>query len=93
MDYQMASSKKVKITASLDAELVHTIDHFLKISKIRSRSQFIEAVLRKWQEDQKMKELEARIEEYYLSLSDREREEDRQWNEIAATSAGQLWKD
>ena len=93
MDYQVASSRKVKVTASLDAELVHTIDHFLKISKIRSRSQFIEDILRKWHKEQKRKDIENQIEDYYLSLSDNEQEEDRQWTEIAASSAQQLWKD
>ncbi len=93
MDYQASSSKKVKVTASLDAELVHTIDQFLKISKTRSRSQFIEDILRKWHKEQKRKEIESQIEDYYLSLSDNEQEEDRQWTEIAASSAQQLWKD
>jgi len=93
MDYQVSSSKKVKVTASLDAELVHTIDQFLKISKKRSRSQFIEDILRKWHKEQKRKEIESQIEDYYLSLSDNEQEEDRQWTEIAASSAQQLWKD
>ena len=93
MDYQVSSSKKVKVTASLDAELVHTIDQFLKISKTRSRSQFIEDILRKWHKEQKRKEIESQIEDYYLSLSDNEQEEDRQWTEIAASSAQQLWKD
>ena len=93
MDYQMFSSKKVKVTASLDAELVHTIDQFLKISKTRSRSQFIENILWKWHKEQKKKEIESRIEDYYLSLSDKEKDEDRQWTEIAASSAQKLWKD
>ena len=93
MDYQVSSPKKVKVTASLDAELVRTIDQFLNISKGRSRSQFIEDILREWHKAQKRKEIESRIEDYYLSLSDSEQEEDRQWTEIAAGSARELWKD
>ncbi len=93
MDYHTPSATKVKVTASLDKELVHTIDDFLKTSKIRSRSQFIENILRKWHNEQKKQDLEKQIEAYYLSQSDKERKEDRRWTEIAAKSAQQLWKD
>jgi metal-responsive CopG/Arc/MetJ family transcriptional regulator len=93
MDYHASSATKVKVTASLDKELVHNINNFLKTSKIRSRSQFIENILRKWHNEQKKQDLEKQIEAYYLSQSDKERKEDRQWTEIAAKSAPQLWKD
>ncbi len=93
MDYHIPSSTKVKVTASLDKELVHTIDNFLKSSKIRSRSQLIEDILRQWHNEQKKQDLEKQIEAYYLSQSDKEQAEDRQWTEIAAKAAQQLWKD
>ena len=84
MGSKTSSSVKVKVTASLDAELVKAIDEFLKEFKARSRSQLIEDVLRKWHKEQKRQKLESQIEEYYLSLSNEEREEDRQWSKIAA---------
>lgn len=87
-----SSSLKVKVTASLDPELVKAIDEFLKESKNRSRSQLIEDILHKWHKEQKKRELESQIEKYYASLSDEEREEDRQWAEIAAQSANNLWE-
>lgn len=93
MGSQASFSGKVKVTASLDAELVKAIDEFLKESKDRSRSQLIEDILRKWQKEQKRQELESQIEEYYLSLSNEEREEERHWSEIAATSAHHLWEE
>ena len=86
-------SVKVKVTASIDAELVKNIDEFLKESKDRSRSQLIEDVLRKWQKEQKRQEIESQIEKYYLSLSKKEREEDRNWREIATQSAHHLWEE
>ena len=43
--------------------------------------------------EQKMRELERQVEEYYLSLSNKDREEERKWDEIAAQSAHHLWKD
>ena len=93
MDSSVSSSAKVKVTASLDAELVKAIDEFLEEAKTGSRSQLIEAALRKWHNDQKKRELESQIERYYLSLSNEEREKDRHWCEIAAQSAHHLWEE
>lgn len=87
-----SSLSKVKVTASLDAELMKEIDAFLKTSSTRSRSQLIENVLRDWHRQQKKRALESQIEEYYVSLSEEEREEDRQWSEIGAQSALRLWE-
>ena len=93
MDSKISSLTKVKVTASLNAQLVKDLDEFLKESKSRSRSQLIEDVLSKWQIEQKKLKLESQIEKYYLSLTDEERKEDRQWSETAAKSARHLWED
>ena len=93
MGSKTSSLTKVKVTASLDAQLVKNLDEFLKESKSRSRSQLIEDVLSKWQIEQKRRQLESQVEEYYLSLSDEERKEDRQWSQIAAESARHLWEE
>jgi metal-responsive CopG/Arc/MetJ family transcriptional regulator len=87
------SSVKVKVTASLDPDLVKAIDGYLKESKVRSRSQLIEDVIRSWYMEQKKKKLECEIEQYYLSLSDEERKEDQEWTDIAAQSIHHLWKE
>ena len=86
-------SGKVKVCTSLDGELVKAIDEVLKKSKARSRSQLIEDVLRSWYKEQKKRELESQIEEYYLSLSDEEQQEDRDWDEVAAKSVSRFWED
>ena len=93
MGSKTSSLKKVKVTASLDAQLVKNLDEFLKESKSRSRSQLIEDVLSKWQIEQKRRQLESQVEKYYLSLSDEEQKEDRQWSQIAAKSARHLWEE
>ncbi len=93
MASKTSSSVKVKVTASLDAELVKAIDEFLKESKDRSRSQLIEDALRKWQKEQKRQEIECQVEEYYLSLSKEEQAEDRNWSEIATQTARHLWEE
>lgn len=54
------SSVKVKVTASLDADLVKAIDGYLKESKARSRSQLIEDVIRSWHMEQKRENLNVR---------------------------------
>jgi metal-responsive CopG/Arc/MetJ family transcriptional regulator len=93
MDLKTSSSVKVKVTASLDGDLVKAIDEFLKKSRTHSRSKLIEDILRQWHQEQKKQELEGQIEEYYLSLSNEEREEEQQWCEIAARSAHHLWEE
>ena len=87
------SSLKIKVTASLDANLVKAIDGYLKESKARSRSQLIEDVIRSWHMEQKKRKLECAIEQYYLSLSEGERKEDQEWTDITAQSINHFWKE
>jgi metal-responsive CopG/Arc/MetJ family transcriptional regulator len=87
------SSVKVKVTASLDADLVKAIDGYLKVSEARSRSQLIEDVIRSWLTEQKKIKLESEIEQYYRSLSEKERKEDQEWTDIAAQSVDKIWED
>ena len=88
-----SSSARVKITTSLDPELVKEIDEHVKRSKARSRSQLVENILRDWHREQKVREVENQIEQYYLSLSNEEKDENRQWTKIAAESAKRLWEE
>ncbi len=92
MAKQISSSVKIRITTSLNAELVKFIDRFLK-AKNQSRSQFIEDVLGKWHKEQKKQELENQIKDYYFSLSQEEREEDHEWSKITAQYAHKLWEE
>jgi metal-responsive CopG/Arc/MetJ family transcriptional regulator len=92
MGSKTSSSVKVKVTASLDSGLVKAMDDYLKESETRSRSKLIEDILHHWHKEQKRRKLEAQIEEYYLSLSREEQEEDQQWCDIAARSAHLLWE-
>ncbi len=93
MDSETSSPVKIKVTASLDTELVKAIDAYLNQSNIRSRSRLIENILRSWYHQQKKREIESQTEQYYLSLSDEEREEDREWVKTAAKSAEHLWEE
>lgn len=84
-------SQKAKITVTLSNDLVHQLDKLLDSPEASSRSQLVEEAVRRWLRDQAQKELERQTEEYYLSLSKAERNEDRQWSKIAGRSAKRLW--
>jgi metal-responsive CopG/Arc/MetJ family transcriptional regulator len=83
-------SKKAKITVTLSNDLVRQLDKLLDSPEANSRSQLVEEVVRRWLRDKARKELESQTEEYYLSLSQGERNEDRQWSKIASRSAKRL---
>lgn len=84
-------SQKAKITVTLSNDLVHQLDKLLDSPEAGSRSQLVEEAVRLWLRDQAQKELERQTEEYYLSLSRAERNEDRQWSKISSRSAKHLW--
>ena len=92
MGYKAASTK-VKVTATLDAELVKAIDASLGKADMRSRSRMIEEILRGWQETQKRREIERQVEDYYGARSKGEQEEDEDWSRISSRAARRLWED
>jgi metal-responsive CopG/Arc/MetJ family transcriptional regulator len=86
-----AHSPKTKITVTFSPDLVRQLDALLDSPEAGSRSRLVEKALRRWLGDQAQKELERQTEEYYLSLSEVERKEDKQWSKVAASSAKDLW--
>lgn len=82
---------KVRVTASLDPALIQAIDELAKEAGHASRSRLIEEALQHWIAEQRRCDLEQQIERYYLSLSEAEREEDREWAEGASHAATRLW--
>lgn len=93
MASKFAASAKVKVTASLNPVLVREIDELVKETNAGSRSQLIEHALEKWCREQKKRKIDRQIEAYYLSLSNDERQEDHDWDQIAAESAASAWED
>lgn len=87
-----ARSPKSKITVTLSPDLVHQLDELLNSPGAGSRSQLVEEALRRWIRDQVREDLEHQTEEYYKSLSETERKEDRKWSRVAARSARRLWE-
>lgn len=49
---------KVKVTATIDPDIIHAIDEHPKKTKNRSRSRLIEDILRSWYIEQKRSEIE-----------------------------------
>jgi len=88
-----SSSSKIKVTATLDPELVKAIDESIEKATARSRSQLIEEILRDWQTAQQRREIERQVEDYYRSLSTAEQDEDKEWSRIPSRAARDLWED
>ena len=84
--------RKAKLTITISSDLSSEID---KISKRKGtpRSQLIEEILRDWLSLSKKKAIEKDIRAYYLSLTEEEKKENKEWTEIAAESAERTWND
>lgn len=84
--------RKSKLTVTISGDVVNEIDEIAK-EKRTPRSQIMEEILRDWLLKSKKRAIEKDIEAYYLSLSKKERKEDREWVRIAAESAKRTWND
>ena len=84
--------RKAKLTVTISSDVVNEIDEIAK-GKGAARSQVMEEALRDWLLQAKKKAIEKDIEAYYLSLTEKEKKEDREWTKIAAESAKRTWND
>ena len=84
--------RKAKLTVTISSDVVNEIDEIAK-RKGAARSQVMEEALRDWLLQAKKKAIEKDIEAYYLSLTEKEKKEDREWTKIAAESAKRTWND
>ena len=80
----MPGISKTKITVSLDRSLVEQVDRRVKSSAGETRSSVIARAVEAWTEAQHGLELERATEEYYRSLTGREKAEDRAWAGLSA---------
>ena len=88
----LSSPSKPKITLTLNRNLVQQIDGFIELNGLRSRSQVVEAALRLWIQEQARQKLDHETETYYAALAKSERQEEQQWDQIAAQAAHRLWE-
>ena len=83
---------KAKLTVTISGDVVNEIDEIAK-EKGSPRSQIMEGMLRDSLRKSKKTAIEKKIEAYYLSLTEKEKNEDRGWSGIAAESAKRTWDD
>ncbi len=81
---------KTKVTVTLDGKLLEALDAHVSNGQ-RSRSAFIEDVLRQWKRQCDREREDREIEEYYRTMSNAEREEDRRWVEGAGRDIAKIW--
>ena len=84
--------RKAKLTITISSDLFSEIDEIAK-GKGTPRSQLMEEILRDWLSVSKKKAIEKDIRAYYLSLTEEEKKENKEWTEVAAESAERNWND
>ncbi len=84
--------RKAKLTVTISSDVVNEIDEIAK-GKGNPRSQVMEEMLRDWLLKSKKTAIEKDIEAYYLSLTENEKKEDKEWSKVAAESAKRIWND
>ena len=84
--------RKAKLTVTISGDVVNEIDEIAKTTGT-PRSQVMEEMLRDWLLKFKKREIEKDIETYYLSLTEKEKNEDSEWAAIAGESTKRTWND
>lgn len=84
--------RKTKLTITISDDVASEIDEIAK-EKGYPRSQVMEEIMRDWLLKSKKRAIEKDIEAYYLSLTEKEKKEDKEWTKIAAESAKRTWND
>ncbi len=83
---------KTKITVTISGDVASEIDKIAKKKK-SPRSQVMEEMLREGLLKSKKRAIEKEIKTYYLSLTEKEKKEDREWAKVAEESAKRTWND
>lgn len=84
--------RKAKLTVTISGDVVDEIDEIAKEKKA-PRSQIMEEMLRDGLLKSKKRAIEKNIEAYYLYLTEKEKNEDREWTRIAEESVKRTWDD
>jgi len=84
--------RKKKLTITISSDLSGEIDEIARGKEI-PRSQLMEEIMRDWLSESKKKAIEKDIKAYYISLTEEEKKENKEWSEAAAESAERTWND
>lgn len=87
-----STMRKTKLTITIANDVSNEIDKIAKRKGI-PRSQVIEEILRYWLLKSKREAVEREIKDYYLSLTEEEKKESREWIKITTESAKRIWND
>lgn len=88
----LRTMRKSRLTVTISGDLVNELDE-ISTKKGIPRSQLMEEMLRDGLLKSKKSAVENEIKSYYLSLTESEKEEDREWAKIAEASAKRTWND
>jgi len=84
--------RKTKMTVTISSDVACEIDKIARKKK-SPRSQVMEEMLRDALLKSKKRAIEKEIETYYMSLTEKEKKEDREWAKVAEESAKRTWND
>ncbi len=79
---------KSKVSITVDSDTLREVD---SLAGEKSRSQIFEQALISWVRHHRKRTLVDETEAYYRSLGQAEREEDREWAELAAEGVKTSW--
>jgi len=85
----MTTARKLKVSISLDAELLAVVDRRAATEKT-TRSAIMEQWLRHASRQSELQRLEEETAAYYDALTPAEKEDDAEWLEFASRSAQKL---
>ncbi len=88
----LRKTRKTKITVTISSDVASEIDKIARQKK-SPRSQVMEEMLRDGLLKSKKRAIEKDIETYYMSLTEKEKKEDREWAKVAEESAKRTWND
>ena len=89
MAQKVAERRRVKISATIDADLLATVDAFVEGHAEFDRSKVLNEALRLWYERQQEQAIEA---QHRAPQDDREREEHAAWRRIQAAAAERIFR-
>ena len=84
---------KLKVTLSLEQELLGAVDEAVKHERADSRSAAVEEAIRLWQLEQKRRWVERETEAYYRAQTAVERREDRAWTKLSGRASKRFWEE
>lgn len=87
-----ATAPKAKISVTIAADLVSTIDRGVRARRYPSRSAAVEAALDRWARAENRRQRDAEIDAYYLGMSGKDRADDEQWADFATREFAEISK-